>query len=187
MEQTAIVIPVEHIPTRHPRIGDIASLPKPRYKGHWALIASDVERSHAFYQALTGAQLISRPQPTCIASTWDHEHHRLFFGPPTLGLTGAAAENLSYTDIPPVGERIDLAGGAIKFRSPQALVKAVIRMRAIGYEPLEFIDRGSIVIVAYHDPDGIRVEIIAPVEGGTPASGETIDRQAFMQRFDRSS
>lgn len=187
MEQTAIIVPIEHLPTRHPRIGDITHLPKPRYKGHWALIAHDVERSHAFYQALTGAQLISRPQPTCIASTWDHEHHRLFFGPPTIGLSGAAAENVSYAGIPPVGERIDLAGGAIKYRSPRALVKAVHRMTQTGYDAAAFIDRGSIAIVVYRDPDNIKVEIIAPVKGRAQKPEEPLDRDTFIQRFEESA
>ena len=186
MEQTAIAIPVEHVPTRHPKIDAIETLPKPRYKGHWALIASDVDRSFEFYQALTGAQLISRPQPTCIASTWDHEHHRFFFGPPTLGLTDAAAEKLAHTQIPPVGQRVDLAGGAIKYRSPQALVKAMHRMASINYEPVEFIDRGSTVAIVYSDPDNIRVETIAPVERGIPKPREVIDHDTFMKRFDKS-
>lgn len=182
MEQTAIAIPLDPATTRHLKFADIKSLPRPRYKGHWALITNDVDATHAFYQALTGTVLMSRPQPTSIASSWDHEHHRFFLGP-LQGFPGAPTADAPAEPAPPVGERIDVVGGGIRYRSPNALLKLLERMKAAGHEPLQYADKGSIAAVTYRDPENVLVEVFAPVAGGAPKATEVIDRAAFVQRF----
>ncbi len=181
MEQTAIAIPVAAAPIRHPKLSEITSMPKPRYKGHWALVTQDLKASEAFYQTLTGAVLMSRPQPTSGALSWDHEHHRFFIADlkGSLAMRGQAPP----PDMPPPGERVGEVGGGIRYRSPKALVKVLERMQAIGHEPQRIVDKGAIVSLTYRDPDQLMVDVFAPVAGGTHKAEQVLDVRAFAERF----
>lgn len=183
MEQTAISVAFSPAPTHHPRLEEVVGLPSPRYISHWALISQDLAASELFYQTLTGAKLICRPQPVSAALSFDHEHHRFFIGsrPGFLAMTGRA--ELAKAPAARACERIGPGGGAIRYRSPKALVNALERMRAIGSEPAQIVDRGGSVSVIYRDPDNLIVETFAAVEGGSAARETTIDAAEFVRRF----
>ncbi|HKR88593.1 MAG TPA: hypothetical protein VJS38_10505, partial [Phenylobacterium sp.] len=85
--------------------------------------------------------------------------------------------------VPPPGHRTGEVGGGIRFAEPSALVKALRRMRDIGIEPDKAADRGSIASLTYHDPDGVEVEILAPISGGKPTTEVVLDVDGFIRRF----
>lgn len=185
MEQTAITIPIEAGPIRHPMLGEIKGLPKPRYKGHWALVANDLDATDRFYRTLTGSVKVCRPQPTSVITSWDAEHHRFFIS----SLAGMRlfmkklGKPVPTETVPPPGHRTGEIGGGIRFATPSALVNALHRMRTIGIEPDRAADKGSVASLAYHDPDGLEVEILAPIARGKSKPEETLDADSFVQRF----
>lgn len=180
MEQTAIAIPVKPGPIGHPKLSDITSQPQPRYKGHWAIIANDLEATERFYMTLTGSELICRPQPTSSAISWDTEHHRFFIAALTAFNPNAASDEPA----PSPGSRSGEVGGGIRYRSPAALAKAVRRMQDAGFTPERIVDRGSLVSVVYKDPNGLTVDAFAPgAQSGQPAAETELSSEAFLSRF----
>lgn len=155
--QTVVRIPVQYADIRHPKLSEITSMPKPRYKGHWAVLTNDGPRSESFYSTLTTSELVCRPQTTSAAVSWDLEHHRVFiadrrFMPGIAGRENAAA----------AGERLGEAGGAIRYASPNVLATLHQRMKAAGFEPYRILERAGSVALFYRDPQGLLVEAIAP-------------------------
>lgn len=158
-EQTAVRIPVKYADIRHPKLSEITSMPKPRYKGHWAVLTNNGPASETFYSTLTTSDLVCRPQATSAAVSWDLEHHRVFiadrrFMPGIAGLENA----------PSAGERLGEAGGAIRYASPNVLATVYHRMKAAGFEPCRILERARSVALFYTDPQGLIVEAVAPRE-----------------------
>ena len=186
MEQTAISFPIAATsPIGHPKLSEIKSLPRPRYTSHWALVASDLDVTDRFYRVLTGSVKICRPQPTSVIISWDTEHHRFFIS--SLAGMRMFMEKLGTPvptePVPPPGHRTGGIGGGIRFATPSALVRALYRMREIGFEPDKAADKGSIASLTYHDPDGLEVEILAPIAGGKSKPEEALDVDGFVRRF----
>lgn len=166
-EQTAIRIPLQYADIRHPTLAEITALPKPRYKGHWAVLTNDGPRSEAFYNTLTTSELVCRPQATSAAVSWDLEHHRVFIADRRFMPGIAGREHL-----PPAGERLGEAGGAIRYASANALATVYQRMQAAGFEPLRILRRPGSVALFYQDPQGLLVEAIAPAPAQTGPTQE---------------
>lgn len=181
MDQAAVTIPVEFAEIRHPKIDEITSLPKPRYKGHWALVTKDGAASELFYQTMTGSVLMARPQPTSAALSWDHEHHRHFIADITPIMAGMGIEN--PPEVPAPGSRLGEALCGYRYGTPKAVANLVRRMADIGHTTLKLVDKGSMVSAVYSDPDGLKVDCFAAVEGGASKAEVELDQNAFIERF----
>jgi hypothetical protein len=175
-EQTAIRIPVAYADIRHPKLSEITSLPRPRYKGHWAVLTNDGPQSESFYNTLTTAELVCRPQPTSAAVSWDEEHHRVFIADRRFMPGIAGVENA-----PQAGERVGEAGGAIRYASPGALAIVYKRMSAAGFEPYRILERPQSVALFYKDPQGLIVEAVARKDAG--AAEQELTPDAFLKAY----
>lgn len=185
MQQTAIAIPMKTSPIRHPKLSEITKLPRPRYTSHWALVANDLDTTDRFYRVLTGSVKICRPQPTSVITSWDAEHHRFFISSLSgmLKFLERAGMPVPTEIAPPPGRRTGEIGGGIRFATAAALVKALHRMRTIGVEPSTAADKGSVASLTYYDPEGLEVEILAPIAGGKSKPKEALDADSFVRRF----
>jgi hypothetical protein len=175
-EQTVIRIPVEYADIRHPKLSEITRLPRPRYKGHWAVLTNDGPQSENFYNTLTTAQLVCRPQPTSAAVSWDEEHHRVFIADRRFMPGIAGVENA-----PEAGEVVGEGGGAIRFASPAVLADVYSRMKAAGFEPYSILERARSVALFYKDPSGLLVETIAPKD--TVGEERELSGEAFLKAY----
>lgn len=89
--------------------------------------------------------------------SWDLKHHRVFIA--NRGFMPGIAD---HEHLPPAGERLGEAGGAIRYASASALATVHRRMRDAGFEPFRILRRAGSVALFYRDPQGPLVEAIAP-------------------------
>jgi hypothetical protein len=180
-QQVAVTIPLQPSAIRHPKLGEIRSHPRPRFKGHWALVTTDLPKTDGFYRALTRAALICVPIPGTVAISWDIEHHRFF----VASIATLRRSQDSSNALSPVGTRIGDAGGCIRFSGPRALVEAYRRLHERGDDPHRILERERSLSLFYTDPEGALVEAAAPK---TPRGTKTTELSVadFLQRYSNS-
>jgi catechol 2,3-dioxygenase-like lactoylglutathione lyase family enzyme len=183
MQRTIVTFSMKPGPTQHININDITEMPKPRYRSHWALLTNQMKASENFYQTLTGAARIVEPTFCTSTYSWDEEHHRFFFGHRDSMAQMYMGADAASTPSPAAGVHAGVAGGGIRFATVAALVAAAERMHTAGYEVERIEDRGNIVSLVYHDPEGLMVDIFAEVQGATEKPPESLDRKALLARF----
>lgn len=178
MEATAVVLDVEYSPIRHSKIGDIKSMPKPRYKGHWAVATNRYADYIRFYTAMTGIDVVCTPHTFASADSWDMEHHRFFVldlmampGQPGMAATKNAQEHAG------------IGLGAVRYESPAVLAALYRRAKSAGYEPLRILDRGSATSLQYEDPNGMTFEAFAANPAGASSPARDLTPDELLGRF----
>ena len=181
---TAIIThPIVPSPIRHPKLSEVTSYPRPRYKGHWAIGTRHLEESNRFYETLASTQLICRPASFSTAISWDLEHHRFFI----IDLSGAKKD-------PSTGKTIELSKetpqertgvglASIRYASPQALVRVYRKLEQAGWKPTRIVDCGAMLSLIYKDPNDLLVEAFAANAGVTAQEETELTPEAFLDRF----
>jgi catechol 2,3-dioxygenase-like lactoylglutathione lyase family enzyme len=183
MQRSIVTFSMKPGPTQHISIHDITEMPKPRYRSHWALLTNDMKASETFYETLTGAARIVEPTFCSSTFSWDEEHHRFFFGHRDSMAKMYMGEEAASTPSPAANQHTGVAGGGIRFSTIGALLSAVRRMDAAGYQPEKIEDRGCLISVVYRDPEGLTADIFAMVPDGVQKPAETLDRDTLVKRF----
>lgn len=178
MEATAVVLDVEYSPIRHPRFGDIKSMPKPRYKGHWAVATNRFDDYIRFYGVMTGIDVVCTPHTFASVDSWDLEHHR-FFVLDLMAMPGQPGKEATKL----AQEHAGIGLGAIRYESPAALVALYRRAKAAGYEPNQIVDRGSVVSLQYEDPNGMTFEAFAANPAGASSPARDLTPDELLGRF----
>lgn len=183
MTMSFITHPVLNRPIGHPTLNEVEALPRPRYKGHWAVGTRHLEEANRFYEVLTGTDVICRPAPFSTAVSWDNEHHRFFI----MDVYGMKKDPSTGEDLHPAEgtpqDRTGVGLASIRYASPQALTRVYAQMEANGWRPERIIDRGALISLVYHDPDDLLVETFALVAGGSPTAAHELDAKTFLKNF----